>query len=96
MKKKETKFKEKLQERLKKVSGLWYCKIAQISVRGTPDMLMCFNGKFIAYELKTDVGSPDPLQEYTLENIRRAGGVARVVSPKNVRQVFLEDFMEEY
>lgn len=50
----------------------------------------------IAWELKTDIGTPDLLQEYTLDNIRKAGGVGRIVSPNNVKEAFMEDFFVEY
>lgn len=96
MKKKETRFKEKIQEKLKKIPGLWYAKVQNVSVRGIPDLIICFKGKFIAWELKTDQGEPDALQSYTLSNIIKASGIARVVSPKNVRIAFEEDLEEEY
>lgn len=96
MKKEETKFKEKLLKKLKEIPGLWYSKIQTVCIRGTPDILICFQGKFFSYELKTDLTHADPLQEYTLSKIRDAGGVARVVSPKNVREILLEDFYFEW
>lgn len=96
MKKKETKFKEKVLNRLKEVEGLWYAKIQSVSVRGIPDILICYKGQFIAWELKTDKGSVDSLQSYTLNNIIKSGGIARVVSPHNIKEAFREDLCLEY
>ena len=94
--KSETRFKIRVMNRLKEVPGLWFTKIQNVSVRGVPDLLMCYQGRMIAWELKTDIGTPDPLQEYTLANIRRAGGTARIVSPSNIHVVFKEDFYEDF
>lgn len=89
-KNKETLFKEKVVKLLKQIPYLWVVKTQQVSVRGTPDLLICCKGKFVAWELKTSTGVADPLQTYTLGEIARAMGVARVVTPDN-----LEKYMEE-
>lgn len=53
-----------------------------VAVRGIPDIIGVCNGKFFAWELKaTDKDKADPLQRHVLEKIKRAGGIARVVSP---------------
>lgn len=96
MKKPETKFKEKVIARLKEIPHLWYAKIQSVSIRGIPDLLICYKGNFVAWELKTDIGTPEALQEYTLNNIRKAGGAARIVTPSNVAEAFMEDLWVEY
>lgn len=48
---------------------------------GVPDIITCVNGYFIAIELKTETGRVSKLQEYNLEEIRRAGGAAMVLRP---------------
>ena len=78
-KKPETKFKEHVIDRLKVIPGLWAEKIQQVTIRGTPDLLLCFRGWFVAWELKVGDNVPDPLQEYKLLCIQEAGGVARAV-----------------
>lgn len=86
----ETKFKVKVQEKLKQVPGLWNVKIQQVALRGIPDLLICYKGMFYAWELKTSTGKLDSLQEHTLNNIKQAGGTSRVVTPAN-----LDECMEE-
>lgn len=85
----ETRFKIRVQERLKKLEskGLYHVKIQQVAVRGVPDILICAAGKFIAFELKVD-SKLDELQRFTLEKIRKAGGYAVVVTPENWDEIF--------
>lgn len=80
-KKPETNFKEKVLAEIRKYSPVWAEKIQQRSLRGTPDILACMNGKFIALELKVDGEEPDPLQAHKLRNILLAGGTALTVTP---------------
>lgn len=41
---------------------------------GVSDLLVCYNGYFIALELKTMGYQPDPLQIRYLQQVRNAGG----------------------
>ena len=50
--------------------------------RGIPDLLCCVNGHFLAIEVKADNGKPSDLQLYQIEQIKRAGGSAMVLYPK--------------
>lgn len=79
----ETKFKEKILVRLREIPNSWVVKVQQVAIRGTPDILMCVNGHFVAIELKTDDGEADELQIYTLDRIRKAGGHTFVMTPRN-------------
>ena len=47
--------------------------------KGTPDLLICYQGKFIAIELKVPGAKPSKLQEYELAKVRNAGGIAEVI-----------------
>ena len=49
----------------------------------TLDYLLCVNGYFVAIEAKRPGGKPTPLQNATIEEITRAGGVAIVVDGTN-------------
>lgn len=53
------------------------------SQAGTPDLLCCLNGHFIAIELKSDKGKPTKLQLIKLQQIKDAGGVAVLLYPKD-------------
>lgn len=48
------------------------------AVTGTPDLLVCYRGRFVAVECKAPSGFATALQERTLTDIRRAGGLAEV------------------
>lgn len=48
--------------------------------RGRPDIIGCYRGRYIAFEVKRDAaGKPTELQKFTLEKIRRAGGIALLI-----------------
>ena len=93
----ETKFKEKVTERLKTFKHTWFVKIQQLSVSGTPDFLICLNGVFIALELKTDIGKVSKLQEYNLNKIAKCGGISIVLMPQNFDETmaFLDNVSQE-
>ena len=46
---------------------------------GIPDIIACVNGRFVAFEVKTETGRLSRLQEITLGRIRDAGGRAYMV-----------------
>ena len=58
--------------------GAYSVKTIQTSKSGTPDILCCLNGKFIAIEVKRKGGIVSALQSYTIEQIQKAGGIAFV------------------
>lgn len=47
---------------------------------GIPDIICCYQGDFIAFEVKRPGGNATILQRRTLERINKAGGCANVVS----------------
>lgn len=86
---KETNFKNRIRPLLKALPNSWNVKTQQRALRGTPDILMCVAGKFVALELKRSAKEkPDPLQEHNLKLIRDAGGVGLLVFPENWNEVF--------
>ncbi len=55
---------------------------------GTPDIICCYRGKFVAFEVKTEQGRLSKLQEITIERIQQAGGVAaKVTSLAEVKDI---------
>lgn len=50
---------------------------------GTPDLLCCLNGRFIAIEVKAENGKPSPLQIHNIKKIRESGGIALIAYPKD-------------
>jgi hypothetical protein len=51
-------------------------------IRGTPDILACIRGNFVALELKVE-GELSKLQEYNLKKIDEASGLALTATPEN-------------
>ena len=57
-------------------------------VSGLPDIICCYKGKFIAFEVKTTQGKLSKLQEVMLERINEAGGMAfKVTSLQEVKDI---------
>jgi penicillin-binding protein-related factor A (putative recombinase) len=84
LKKPETIFKERVLPKLRKLPNSWFEKIQQVSLSGTPDIIGCLNGRFIAIELKKDaISRIEPLQVHKLNKIEKSGGIALVVYPEN-------------
>lgn len=61
------------------------------SVRGTPDVIGVINGVPFAWELKrSKFINADPLQRWELRRFKKAGGLARTVTPANFEECFQE------
>ena len=53
---------------------------------GIPDIICCYRGKFVAFEVKTETGKTTALQESVINKIQKCGGKAAVVrSVENVK-----------
>ena len=87
----ETRFQERVKRRLIKVPNLWLVKAQMVAIRGIPDILFCYRGNFFAWELKVGDNKASKLQAWRIQEIRKAGGHARVVTPENFEQAFKED-----
>lgn len=99
----ETLFKEKVFKDLKTLKDkVFFFKSNEASVRGIPDVIVCFKGKFLALELKKDLKEERrcknkklDLQSYRIDQITRAGGKALFISPKTWSKFFKEFFKGE-
>jgi len=78
---KESEIVDKIKTYLKGVDGLFCFKEhgGIYGVSGIPDIICCYKGRFIGFEVKTETGKLTVLQAVTLRQIERAGGVAEVV-----------------
>lgn len=56
--------------------GAYYFMPVQMGygVRGTPDFLVCWRGKFIGIEAKASTGKPSAFQKLVAQRIAEAGG----------------------
>jgi len=66
---------------LKTVEGCFFWKEhgGMYGTAGIPDLILCYKGRFIGLEVKTDEGKPTKLQEATIRKIKACGGIAVVV-----------------
>jgi hypothetical protein len=79
----ETRFKTRVIDFLKSLPDCWFTKIQQVAIRGTPDIICCLNGYFIALELKSSLTADiSALQSHNLKEITRAGGISLVCCPE--------------
>ena len=69
---------KKIIDYLEKELGAVSFKIVQSNKRGTPDILACLNGQFIAVEVKKKgkLSTVTPIQQHQLSQILLAGGIA--------------------
>lgn len=54
---------------------------------GVPDIVCCYQGRFIGIECKAGKGKTTALQDKNLHEIREAGGTALVVNEENVDEI---------
>ncbi len=81
----EAKVKKKVREILDELGIYYFFPPANGYGRaGIPDVIGCFNGRFIAVECKAGKGKTTALQERELERIADAGGFACVVNEDSV------------
>jgi Holliday junction resolvase len=84
----EAKVKTKIHALLKKHNAYAVNYIGGISANnGTPDILACLNGRFIAIEAKAGKNKPTDLQTLNLKRIDDAGGLALVINEENLNQL---------
>lgn len=72
---------------LKALKHTWFTSVQQMTSRGTPDFLLCINGRFVGMELKAPGGIISALQRYNLHEIQLRGGIAIIASPLNWSEV---------
>ncbi len=72
---------KKIQEYLKTVKDCFYWKEhgGQYGTAGIPDIIVCYKGRFIAFEVKVGTNKATVLQALTIKQILCAGGYALVV-----------------
>ena len=88
-------FKNKVINDLKKVDDLYFFVKEAAAIRGIPDIIGCYKGKFFAWELKRSEkesrsSGRAALQKYTIGLVRKAGGIGEFVYPENYKEKFNE------
>lgn len=88
MQKPETVFRQnKVVPFLRKLKHAWFESIQQVGISGSPDILLCIRGKFVALELKNRGEKARPLQQFKLDSIAKAGGISLVADPDNWEKI---------
>jgi len=79
---------EKQKKLLDYLNTIGYAVKVVASKAGEPDIHFCFNGKFIAIEVKKSSKiNPSKLQEFKMSKIRQNGGIAfKASSIEEVKQ----------
>jgi Holliday junction resolvase len=86
----EKKVKEKVVKKLKSLGAYYFYPVANGFGRsGVPDIVACYNGRFIGIEVKYDASKnpPTELQKYNLAQIDDADGIALVIDRHNVDEL---------
>lgn len=87
----ETRFQTKFLKLLKELPNTWYVKVSQKTISGTPDIIACVRGTFIAIELKASLKSNmSKLQYYESDRICEAHGLFYICCPEN-HEVVIND-----
>ena len=62
---------------------------------GIPDIIACINGRFVAFEVKTETGKVTKLQEITIQRIKEAKGKAFTVRSAAQVAAILKELEDE-
>ncbi len=62
---------------------------------GIPDIICCYRGKFVAFEVKTETGKTTALQESVINKIQKYGGKAVVVRSVNEVKAVIEEVKQK-
>ena len=67
--------------------------VASYESQGEPDLVCCYKGLFVAFELKVKKNKPTALQTFKIHQIQRAGGIAKAVwTLKEIEETLYEIF----
>ena len=65
--------------------------VSAFQSQGEPDLVCCYEGRFVAFELKVDNNKPSALQLEKIKDIKRAGGIALpVYSINEIKETLYE------
>lgn len=66
--------------------GAYYCMPATggYGASGVPDIIACYQGRFIGIECKANGGKPTALQKKHLADIKKAKGLSLLIDETNI------------
>jgi hypothetical protein len=86
--KSETRFRIRVTKFLQSLENCVSESIQQVAIRGSFDMILCIQGRFVGAELKDELGRADALQAFKATRIRSQGkGIAIIWRPQNHEDV---------
>ena len=94
---KESELITKIMNYLKTIDDCFYWKEhgGQYGTAGIPDIIVCYRGRFIAFEVKVGNNQPTVLQALTIRKIIKAGGYALVIRSVDEAMQVIKAFKEE-
>jgi len=75
----ESAIQKKILNYLKTIDNCWFIKTISTNRNGTPDIIGVLEGRLFGLEVKRPGNKPSKIQEYQIEKIQQAGGLASVV-----------------
>lgn len=85
----EKKVKDKCVAQLKAMGAVYFYPVTGgYGTSGVSDIIVCYQGRYIAIECKAGKNKLSELQKMFLERVQQAGGVALVINEENVGQLF--------
>lgn len=93
----ETQLVDKIKDYLKGVKDLFFWKEhgGMYGTAGIPDIIVCYKGRFIAFEVKVGNNKVTLLQALAIRQILHAGGYAFVVKSVDEVKEAIKAFEEE-
>lgn len=88
----ESNFQEQV-EKLIRSKGGYRVKVhvSAFQDQGTPDILCCYLGRFVAFELKVDGNHLSDIQKIRIRQIKHAGGIAKgIYSLEEIEETLYE------
>ena len=87
----ESKTQRQIIEYLDTIPNLYFFKVLTANMRGVPDIIACYKGRFIGMEDKSSSNKATAIQCWNSGEIMRAGGKAAVVrSVDDVKRILKE------
>lgn len=87
----ESTLQKKILKDLRLKGGFWInTHGSPMQMRGLPDIVGCYGGKFFGFEVKRPGAVLTPLQAFAIEKIQEAGGVASQISSFEEAEALLD------
>lgn len=90
----EQQLQKKILNYLNSLPDCWVVKTVTTNKNGTPDILACYKGYFIALEVKRPgrLSEVSKIQQYQIDTIKKCGGVAAAVDSVEKAQKIMFTF----